>query len=172
MSEVVYIIGSDEARRVKIGRSVRPDKRLADIQRMSPVALRILWHIDGGSELEAALHRRFKPFRAHGEWFDFGDLDPVEQVSAAVDAIGADAVLKEAMEVVDREHGARSMLAVVAAMLLENDRAMEELVLEAHAQGQSLRQIAKDARMTPEGVRKMIARLGREAASADANVVD
>lgn len=45
--------------------------------------------------------------------------------------------------------------------------AMEALVLEAHTQGQSLRQIAKDARMTPEGVRKMLARLEREAASTD-----
>jgi hypothetical protein len=37
--------------------------------------------------------------------------------------------------------------------------AMEKLVLEAHRDGQSLRQIAKDAAMTPEGVRKMIARV-------------
>lgn len=37
--------------------------------------------------------------------------------------------------------------------------ALERLVLEAHEQGKSLRQIAESARMTPEGVRKMIARL-------------
>lgn len=37
--------------------------------------------------------------------------------------------------------------------------ALEQLVLEAHEGGQSLRQIADAARMTPEGVRKMIARL-------------
>lgn len=39
--------------------------------------------------------------------------------------------------------------------------AMEELVLEAHEGGQSLRQIAKDAAMTPEGVRKMLARIAK-----------
>jgi hypothetical protein len=45
-------------------------------------------------------------------------------------------------------------------------RAMERLVLEAHLEGQSLRQIAKDAGMTPEGVRKMIARIEREAGTS------
>ena len=47
--------------------------------------------------------------------------------------------------------------------------AMEQLVLEAHRDGQSLRQIAKDAGMTPEGVRKMIARVERNVAK-DAQV--
>ena len=42
--------------------------------------------------------------------------------------------------------------------------AMERLVLEAHAQGKSLREIAKAASMSPEGVRKMLARLGSEQA--------
>lgn len=40
--------------------------------------------------------------------------------------------------------------------------AMERLVLEAHVQGKSLREIAKAASMSPEGVRKMLARLGGE----------
>lgn len=40
--------------------------------------------------------------------------------------------------------------------------AMEQLVLEAHEAGQSLRQIAKDAGMTPEGVRKMLARIAKQ----------
>lgn len=44
----------------------------------------------------------------------------------------------------------------------EGQRALEELVIEAHAAKKSLRQIAKAARMTPEGVRKMLARLTRE----------
>lgn len=36
--------------------------------------------------------------------------------------------------------------------------ALEQLVLEAHADGRSLRQIASYASMTPEGIRKMLAR--------------
>lgn len=47
-------------------------------------------------------------------------------------------------------------------------RAMEQLVLEAHRARQSLRQIAADAGMTAEGVRKMLARLAREADTATA----
>lgn len=47
--------------------------------------------------------------------------------------------------------------------------AMEKLVLEAHRDGQSLRQIAKDAGLTPEGVRKMIARVGRDIADDSGN---
>lgn len=44
----------------------------------------------------------------------------------------------------------------------EGQRVLEQLVIEAHAEKKSLRQIAKAARMTPEGVRKMLARLTRE----------
>jgi hypothetical protein len=40
--------------------------------------------------------------------------------------------------------------------------ALEQLVLEAHAEKKSLRQIAAAARMTPEGVRKMLARLTKK----------
>jgi len=39
--------------------------------------------------------------------------------------------------------------------------ALERLVLEAHEEGKSLRVIAADARLTPEGVRRMLKRLGR-----------
>ena len=42
--------------------------------------------------------------------------------------------------------------------------ALERLVLEAHEAGQSLRQIAEAAGMTPEGVRKMLVRLAAKAA--------
>ncbi|WP_209665583.1 hypothetical protein [Amycolatopsis magusensis] len=30
------------------------------------------------------MHRRFDKYRLHGEWFDFGNLDPVEQVERAL----------------------------------------------------------------------------------------
>ena len=47
--------------------------------------------------------------------------------------------------------------------------ALEQLVLEAHEEGRSLRQIADAARMTPEGVRKMIARLTSKNSDAEAS---
>lgn len=57
---------------------------------MSPLDLSVLWQTEGGPALEAALHRRFKSQRVHGEWFDFGDKDPVTEVTAAVDDIRAE----------------------------------------------------------------------------------
>ncbi|MGW8846584.1 GIY-YIG nuclease family protein [Streptomyces xiamenensis] len=69
--EFVYVIGTPGANTVKIGRSIDVARRLADIQRMSPVPLEVLWTTPGGHELETALHRHFRPYRSHGEWFAF-----------------------------------------------------------------------------------------------------
>jgi hypothetical protein len=70
-TEVVYVIGTPGGNTVKIGRTTNLDRRLADIQRMSPVALIVLWTHPGGSDLEANLHRHFRALRSHGEWFTF-----------------------------------------------------------------------------------------------------
>lgn len=40
--------------------------------------------------------------------------------------------------------------------------ALEQLVIEAHKEGRSLRTIAAAAELTPEGVRRMLKRLDRE----------
>lgn len=69
--ERVYVIGTPGSSTVKIGRSINVERRLADIQRMSPVPLEVLWSTPGGHELETALHRHFRPYRSHGEWFRF-----------------------------------------------------------------------------------------------------
>jgi hypothetical protein len=82
-TEVVYAIGSPDSNMVKIGRTTNLDRRLADIQRMSPVPLAILWTHPGGSDLEANLHRHFKALRSHGEWFTFRQ-DPVTLIQWAV----------------------------------------------------------------------------------------
>lgn len=81
---VVYILGSPSSRLVKIGHSSRLPARVGDIQRMSPVPLSALWTYPGGKALEGALHRFFKDFRRHGEWFDFGGINPVAAVAADV----------------------------------------------------------------------------------------
>jgi hypothetical protein len=81
---VVYVIGSSQSHLVKIGRTDDPSRRVADIQRMSPVPLSLLWATPGGADLEARLHRRFAAHRQHGEWFDFGDADPVATVRGEI----------------------------------------------------------------------------------------
>lgn len=85
-SEQVYVIGSPSSTLVKIGRSTNLEQRIADLQRMSPVPLKVLCTYDGGAELEAALHRYFKDCRSHGEWFAL-DGDPVVIAQAAIDHI-------------------------------------------------------------------------------------
>lgn len=81
--ERVYVIGAPGSNTVKIGRTIHLEKRLAEIQRMSPVQLEVLWSTPGGHELETALHRHFRARRSHGEWFAF-DRNPVEAVTEAV----------------------------------------------------------------------------------------
>lgn len=82
--ERVYVIGTPGSNTVKIGRTIHLEKRLAEIQRMSPVQLEVLWSTPGGHALETALHRHFRARRSHGEWFAF-DGDPVEAVTRATD---------------------------------------------------------------------------------------
>jgi hypothetical protein len=83
-SEVVYVLGTPGSNTVKIGRTIDLTKRLAEIQRMSPVPLEALWSHPGGYELETNLHRQFSALRTHGEWFTFGG-DPVVSVQWAID---------------------------------------------------------------------------------------
>jgi hypothetical protein len=82
-AEIVYVIGSPNARPVKIGRSTDLLHRLGEIQNHCPIDLRVRWFEPGGASLETALHRTFKMQRMHGEWFDFGQADPVAMVISA-----------------------------------------------------------------------------------------
>ena len=86
-SSVVYVIGADATRVVKIGMTINLKSRLAHIQTMSPVRVRVLFEHPGAYELEGLLHAEFGALRSHGEWFDFGDEDPVALVSSAVDRL-------------------------------------------------------------------------------------
>ncbi|MYX32250.1 MULTISPECIES: GIY-YIG nuclease family protein [unclassified Streptomyces] len=84
----VYLIGSPVVRPVKIGVSNDPEARLADLQVGSPVPLVLLWEAKGGQQLESALHQHFAAHRLHGEWFDFGEDDPISTVAAAAGMLG------------------------------------------------------------------------------------
>lgn len=82
--EVIYVLGAPGSSTVKIGTTTNLAKRVADIQRMSPVPLEVLWTCPGGRELETQLHRHFKALRSHGEWFTFR-RDPVRLIRWAVE---------------------------------------------------------------------------------------
>ncbi|MFD4661393.1 GIY-YIG nuclease family protein [Kitasatospora sp. NPDC058444] len=85
-TEFVYLITTASSRTVKIGRSTDPDGRLTALQSGSPVALLLAATFPGGPRLERHLHKKFGHYRIHGEWFDFGDQDPVAEVTAEVGA--------------------------------------------------------------------------------------
>lgn len=59
--------GGDEA--VKIGWSMNPNRRLAEVGQGHPYGLAIVALLPGGRAVEFALHRRFKEYRLGGEWF-------------------------------------------------------------------------------------------------------
>lgn len=84
----VYLIGSPDVRSVKIGVSNEPEARLEDLRTGSPVVLHLLWKTPGGQALESALHAYFAAYRTHGEWFDFGDENPVALVATAAVLMG------------------------------------------------------------------------------------
>ncbi|MFE4420398.1 GIY-YIG nuclease family protein [Streptomyces sp. NPDC056817] len=81
---IVYVIGEPDSNTVKIGVTVSFERRLAEIQRMSPVRLVERWSHPGGKELERHLHSHFRPLRSHGEWFTF-PADPIPLIAKAVD---------------------------------------------------------------------------------------
>lgn len=66
----VYFVQGVDGGRIKIGVAAHPRDRLAQLQSMSPVDLRILAITHGGYAREAELHKRFAESRAHGEWFE------------------------------------------------------------------------------------------------------
>lgn len=82
MQEYVYVIGSPDSPLSKIGYSDDVDARLRQIRTMSPVLLHVLWKTPGSQRLERALHRHFRSFRQHGEWFRLPD--PVTAVKKAL----------------------------------------------------------------------------------------
>lgn len=84
VGQTIYLIGCTENNVVKIGRTRDLKCRFSAIQRMSPVKLELLWHIEGAGELEQTLHHAFRARRLHGEWFDFAGDNPVELVKAAI----------------------------------------------------------------------------------------
>lgn len=72
--EQVYVISGGG--KVKIGASVLPLDRLANLQTGSPMPLSLVWRIacPNARKLERALHRRYAAHHSHGEWFEAGPV--------------------------------------------------------------------------------------------------
>jgi hypothetical protein len=67
MSKLVYFIQSEETLNIKIGESVDPQARMADLRTANSGTLRLLGSTD--RYLEEHLHEKFAEDRLHGEWF-------------------------------------------------------------------------------------------------------
>lgn len=69
----IYFIQSD-CGRIKIGYTSTPvEKRLYDLQFMSPRPLKLLAQFPFEQRMETTLHGTFKAERLHGEWFEPSD---------------------------------------------------------------------------------------------------
>jgi len=66
----VYFIQSINGGLIKIGYSSHINRRLREIQRTSPVKLRVLATISGRADIETEIHHKFRDERKHGEWFN------------------------------------------------------------------------------------------------------
>lgn len=90
--DLIYFIAAED--RVKIGRSIDPNKRLRELQTASPFPLRMLGFFEGGELEEKETQRRFRTHSLHGEWFK---LTP--EVLAFIRAHTENPVLEETSEV-------------------------------------------------------------------------
>jgi len=81
----VYAISAVGTHLVKIGASSNPAGRVAAFQIGCPLELRLLGNWWGGTSVETYLHRRFASKCVRGEWFDFGQQDPLSVIEATVE---------------------------------------------------------------------------------------
>jgi hypothetical protein len=78
----VYFVRESGTGAIKIGMSKQLSKRLSELARILPYAIDLLATIDGGREVEWALHNRFDHARIQREWFR-----PVPELLAYIDEI-------------------------------------------------------------------------------------
>lgn len=173
MTEVVYAIGNPESDLVKIGRSANTARRLGELQPASSFKLAVLWDTEGGCVLENALHRHFDNRRVHGEWFRFEEDNRIEIISSAAVTLKAElpdvaAVLarldaeaaRVAAEDAERVHAATPGILRELAKAVKRQHAgafrLDRIIIEEYATGRSLRDIAAEADMSPEWVRRLV----------------
>jgi hypothetical protein len=72
MTPTIYFIEAVGFSRIKIGYSTNVDTRRLSLAAQSPAELRIVHTFPGKLQDESRLHRIFRKFRVHGEWFSYG----------------------------------------------------------------------------------------------------
>lgn len=153
--EWVYAIGSPGSHTIKIGRSNAPQRRLSQIQTMSPVPLQLLWTRGGNHETETYLHRRFAKFRSHGEWFAFTD-DPIATLDQALADFQHATDQKASQEViVARRYTLLAELDEASAEFLQTRRDLEDVIRGAREAGVPLTAISKHSGFSREWVRQI-----------------
>lgn len=89
MSYVYFLEAECEGRPVKIGLSKDPVRKLSFFETSSPVPVRYVLVMPGGSSLLKTLHSRFASTQMHGHWFKMSPdiesyIEEQSHVSAAV----------------------------------------------------------------------------------------
>lgn len=70
---IVYLMGCDRSKTLKIGYTTDIDRRLKELQRDYHFPLRVLATREGTMKAEKRLLNSFKRLRVKGEWFDWDD---------------------------------------------------------------------------------------------------
>jgi hypothetical protein len=110
----VYFIGvviNDEIERVKIGYSRDVDKRLATLVAENAYPLRVLGVLPAKPDREFILHRAFREFRLHGEWFEY--VEPIKDLVKIAEPFKKKVKRIEIVKLTIRKHGERFLLAEV-----------------------------------------------------------
>jgi T5orf172 domain len=84
---IIYAIGPQDSSHAKIGHTGNLVTRMDQLQRGSSEPLEVIFLVQAAKSLESVLHDCFKPFRTHGEWFDFGEYDRHAMIKAVLEKI-------------------------------------------------------------------------------------
>jgi len=100
----IYFIYAEEVNRVKIGKSVKLDRRLYELQCGSPVKLELILSFEAPEIVERKLHALFDQYRVMGEWFEF--VEPIRDFILSLERHLAEDILKaaECPEVPDKHY--------------------------------------------------------------------
>ena len=157
----VYVIAAPEISlgRVKIGHTNNhPSERLAQLQTGSPTQLRLAYFTEGNQATERILHAYFAAYRVHGEWFEFGDRNPVAAVTDAV------TLLRDAVEPYDPNRRMAMPADVdvdVAQQRYENRRDAITSALIVHG-AMGTRQLSRVTGLPESSTRKAVGRMSGE----------
>lgn len=76
----LYIIRNNRNGYFKIGKSINPKHREKTLQSEDPdITLLYIWHCE--NSIESKIHKKFRPNRKRGEWFEFADQEMVSVLS-------------------------------------------------------------------------------------------